>query len=949
MDDLFRFFVLRPASLPNTTEVRSLQPGFVAAGAPLATAQTAAIAFVQSGQAVARVDDLMHGGAAVAVAEALAGGARPSTEVNKLVKEVSGKSTKDLTETDTFKADVNRLENTLTAAKLVSGSPSIDSRGLATAYAGYDAIARATSGDSTIGLRPIAMPTFVSSKSPDGIESSQAKEPPDDRHSEPTDTAVPVSGRFEAAMNALSRLPVSSFDTQPDQPLGSEKAVRLNRLVEPRDRHDEPSSPEARAGASVSRPWRLSSQMVAAIPEYVKTAAVSIGVDLHETALPAIIEAFHSAHLEEVQRVNAEHSKDYEEFLDRATRIEKGTRVPIGTSLEPARGAESIVGAPTAPMPAGHGTARPVGIGDLLMVKQHSLRYEGGELAHVENVLKSEHLGRETRRLERVETIEFDETEKSKEDERDTQSTDRFSLKRETNETIKSDSEFKAGVSVDAKYGSFVEVKANADVATKNSSEEATRQATEFSKDVVARSVSKVIERVLQRRTVTTLNEFEEKYSHGFDNTNGSGNISGVYQWVDKLVQSQVYNYGKRMLFDITLPEPSTEFILAQGRRDSADAPLIKPDPFILRSDELDESNYTEYAAMYGATGIEAPPSPVKTYSKAFDAIMPQDPYEGSKSLELQIDDGYQAKYALIQRAWTAYANPYLTVMIGNRYCNAIGEDSYFDMSGEVGSVPVAYYAYGVRGFAVTIEIFCERTERAMTAWKLKAHAAITGAYKARLQAYESEVAEAAAAAGVTISGRNPLWNLRIITTELRKQCITMLTGQQFDSFGALEVSATGDAQVSLARVDAQMPFIRFFEQAFEWEHMVYSFYPYFWGWKPAWHNRMLLDDVDSTFADFLRAGAGRVVFPVRPGFEAAVIHYLETGQIWDGGPPPDISSSMYIPIVKEIQEAQGAPGGEVAVGDPWLVRLPTTLVKLRADDALPAWSKVGEAWQPVN
>jgi len=42
--------------------------------------------------------------------------------------------------------------------------------------------------------------------------------------------------------------------------------------------------------------------------------------------------------------------------------------------------------------------------------------------------------------------------------------------------------------------------------------------------------------------------------------------------------------------------------------------------------------------------------------------------------------------------------------------------------------------------------------------------------------------------------------------------------------------------------------------------------------------------------------------------------------------------------IVAELQEQQGAPGAEVAQGDPWEVTLPTTLVKLRGDDKLPAW-----------
>src|SRR5262249_13134632 len=158
-----------------------------------------------------------------------------------------------------------------------------------------------------------------------------------------------------------------------------------------------------------------------------------------------------------------------------------------------------------------------------------------------------------------------------------------------------------------------------------------------------------------------------------------------------------------------------------------------------------------------------------------------------------------------------------------------------------------------------------------------------------------------------------------------------------------LQLTMDGYAEPNLAATAAQMPYVRFFEQAFEWEHIMYFFYPYFWGWKPAWKKHMMLDDVDPSFGDFLRAGAARVVFPVRPGFEAAVVHYLETGEIWNGGPPPDISSPLYVSIIKEIQEATGAPGDEVPVGDPWPVTLPTTLVQLRPNNDLPAWKKVGE------
>ena len=339
----------------------------------------------------------------------------------------------------------------------------------------------------------------------------------------------------------------------------------------------------------------------------------------------------------------------------------------------------------------------------------------------------------------------------------------------------------------------------------------------------------------------------------------------------------------------------------------------------------------------------------MKTVSKAYDVVTTQDPYEASKSETLAIDDGYIAKYALVQHASRVYGGASLSILVGTNYVDALGTVGYYDMADEVASVPIAIDTWKVDAVSPPqpSEIFCERTDRAYDAWKIKTHAAITQAYLAKQQAYEQALAQAEAAAGVVIAGRNPIFNAKLVADELRKQCITFVTAQQFDAFGALTLTGDGYAQPNLARSAAQMPYVRFFEQAFEWEHIVYFFYPYFWGWKPGWKNRMLLDDVDPRFGDFLRAGAARVVFPVRPGFEAAVVHYLETGEIWNGGPPPDISSSLYVPIIQEIQEATGAPGSEVAQGDPWEVRLPTTLVRIRPNDDMPVWQKVGDVGRP--
>jgi len=273
----------------------------------------------------------------------------------------------------------------------------------------------------------------------------------------------------------------------------------------------------------------------------------------------------------------------------------------------------------------------------------------------------------------------------------------------------------------------------------------------------------------------------------------------------------------------------------------------------------------------------------------------------------------------------------------------------YVKMDGETGTVPIAFDNYQVEAYSMTVEIFCERTQFALEQWALKTFAAIEEAFAAKQTAYRQALSAAQAEAATAAYGRSPGLNAEIINSELRKQCLTLVTGQEFEGFGALEMSSEGYAEPNLERTEQQMPYVRFFEQAFEWEHITYTFHPYFWGWKQAWRKRMLLDDTDPTFAGFLRAGAARVVFPVRPGFEEAVLHYLETGQIWGGGPPPTLNSELYVSIVKEIQEAEGAPGEELPEGEPWPVVLPTTLVRLRPHDDLPEWEKVGEQWKAAN
>jgi hypothetical protein len=241
---------------------------------------------------------------------------------------------------------------------------------------------------------------------------------------------------------------------------------------------------------------------------------------------------------------------------------------------------------------------------------------------------------------------------------------------------------------------------------------------------------------------------------------------------------------------------------------------------------------------------------------------------------------------------------------------------------------------------AAAVEVKCQRTDRAMIRWRLDTHAKLTTAYKARLAEYEEKLAALEVQAGVAIRGMNPALNLELMKDELKKHCITILTEQHFDLFDAIQTGSYNVPQIDLYENEAEGPYVRFFEQAFEWEQMTWVTYPYFWGRKGEWEERIAYEDVDPMFNQFLKAGYCRVTIPVRPGFEGAVDHFTTFGEIWNGGPLPSISNPLYLPIADELAERLDRPGDEIPQGDPWLVRIPTTLVHLRDDDQLPVWQQ---------
>jgi hypothetical protein len=605
-------------------------------------------------------------------------------------------------------------------------------------------------------------------------------------------------------------------------------------------------------------------------------------------------------------------------------------------------------------VPQTKGVVAPAGVADLLLVKQQLTGYEAADVAHIENVLRGERKVREHSRREENEVITVTEQETSTSEEHELETTDRFEMTRETSETIKEDVALKAGLTISGSYGPTVEFSASAEGSISRSKEEATKAASSFSQDVTERSSRKIAERVLRRTTIRTTTETIEKNTHEVNNVQGPEHIAGVYQWVNKLYEAQMFNYGLRAMFDFMVPEPAAFLVAALDRTHSSALSLTKPPDFTLLPSQITESNYGYWAKQTGATDVSPPPELYRTKSADFKAGGGDSKTNYNHSGQITIDDGYRAVFGSVGVVRNVWESDHSVDVVLGRRTQRMGDGNWLwttTLDDERDSIPLAIDTFHCSQVAVAIEVKCQRTDRAMEKWRLETHAKLTTAHQAQVADYEEKLAALKLQAGVLIRGRNPAANQVTIRRELQKNCVSILTDQHFDLFDAVVDSpVTGLPQIDVAEAAIEGPYVRFFEQAFEWEHMSWVSYPYFWGSKDQWDERLGFDDPDPAFTDFLHAGYCRVSVPARLGFEGAIDHFLTFGEIWNGGPLPTISSPLYLPIGDEIAERLDRPGTEVPQGDPWPVRVPTNLVKLRADDQLPRWERndAGE-WVEAN
>jgi hypothetical protein len=623
------------------------------------------------------------------------------------------------------------------------------------------------------------------------------------------------------------------------------------------------------------------------------------------------------------------------------------------------------------------------GFDDLYVVRDEWSCYEPGEIAHIENVLAGETKERLHQRTTETEEITVTDIERQQFDERDSQSTERFELSEQASIDIATVMHIDGKIDTSGQYGPThvdTHLGGSLDYSVEQSEERATTQARE----AVARAVTRVEQRVREMRQTRTLVQILERNKHKLENPNGE-HINGVYRWVDKVQQVQVFRYPNRYLLEFEVPEPAAwlRWLADKGEdtlRTREPDPLthngqlevdggvpLTPDHIRAMVDAVAPQDYLQIGGRYHTRGLKPPPAP-EVVAVALKRDSPHDPGSHEEPSDKEpirfatevnatVPDGYKGvSWEAAVLSWFNSRFPgtgmSLFIAVGNglHYENDLPKELtaagllHSTTSGLVGdissgTIPVAVMTNSVYGYAINVTVTCEPLPETYRQWQIDTYNLIVGAYDALKSQHDEERAAREIQRGVEIQGSSPGRNAENVREELKKLVIEMLSGQDFRGKVGLTGGNGSEPEVALDdpnRLLRDAAEIQFVEQAFEWENLTYVLYPYFWADHAHWDELAPLEGADPNYVRFLRAGSARVVIPARPTFETQVQLYADSGILWGGGPVPGPREDGYLSVADEIK-AQQQPPPDGVPGDSWTVRLPTTLLWLGdRDEGMP-------------
>ncbi|WP_428070719.1 hypothetical protein [Chryseobacterium gambrini] len=603
-----------------------------------------------------------------------------------------------------------------------------------------------------------------------------------------------------------------------------------------------------------------------------------------------------------------------------------------------------------------------LGVADYLKVVQSIHAYVPGEVSNIENVMASElrHKSSVARDYSEI----TDTTSKSQETEKisDTSKTSRTDMQTEVAKELDKQQSFNAHARFGKSGTWYFEV--GADYANNTAQHDSTRQAVAKSQEITERAMERVLTKISEERVQKIIKEYTETNVHEFDNrgkvteTNDADaaqpkHITGVYRWIDKKMKNQIYNYGVRTMFEFMVPEPSRlhRLAVAVAKAQVLTAPVdprTAPSPKTMDSPKAATKELLQYwANIYGVTLTDLPNANLTVTS---NVEIDLDNSATPRILPISIPANYKAYEAEITYA---FYNRFKKNSSWLTFDNLKGGSQHIENPHRQGWLRSSYTSYGINivgdynmqyagengttQVGLVVKAKCTLSDAYMLQWATENFNAIIKAYEEAYKKFQEEQARLdAEQKEKETEAKEKQGNFyRYMEHDtLKHNCIAYLLQDYLNSntLGYESTNALNDNtkmdnfQVYLNdNLDQYAALAKFMEQAFEWEIMDYTFYPYYWANRKSWQEFYLTESMDPLFRSFLQAGMARIIVTVKPGFEAAVQFFMETGIIWNGGAVPVIGDPMYMSIVDEMRQPTGVPQGKY-----WITRVPTTLTILQ-------------------
>lgn len=632
----------------------------------------------------------------------------------------------------------------------------------------------------------------------------------------------------------------------------------------------------------------------------------------------------------------------------------------------------------TAELVRGHDATEPIhygissiGVADHRLVEQEVCCYIPGEVSHIENVMAREYREKSSRSLLRTEDTTVHAQAKEVEMVEDNVSTTRNELATEVASVLQTDRASNFGFDARANGTAIAYswgVGMQADFSFSRSTSDSNSVARLYAEDVTRRALERITQSVSITRTSTIIREYEENNKHGFDNRGGGDNVTGIYRWVDKVYTNRLVNYGKRLIYEFMVPEPARFYKLAivveavenNGHgtgtggtgQPALQSPPVSPESEGIKSfEDINEDNYASIAALYGVTSLEPPPLATASAEKTIGGGEVGGTAQSQNHM-LMLPQDYQLSQLLYAGHADKRKNGYIKISAaGMYYENASGSSwGYFEISksqsysnGPDGTLDIVVNLKKIRNWSVLVRANCTLKSEVYQSWQQATYTAIMDAYNAQLQAYNDAAAAAAAAAEAASAaqadeadaGRNPQFNEQVVQTEIKRLCIEMMMAPFGFSQGARDFYRDGACGIPTLPSDRELGdykiLVDFFEQAFDWNIMAQTFYPYYWAQRCRWKELFqATDSNDQGFQAFLQSGMAKVVVPIKPGYEAAVGFFMETGDVWTGSRMViHTDDETYLSLVDEMNAVEGFVEAE------WQTTVPTTLTIIQKNSAL--------------